>query len=523
VQTSLTSRVQSGVIWNTISVSSTYLSGLVRSIVVARLLLPEDFGLIGMALTVVAGLTALTTMGLDIPVIKTKFKSDEHLATHLDTIWTLDLIRRTIIAILLALLAYPTAKFYREVRLYEILLLFSLLPFIQGLQNIGLIMYRKQLNFRRIVWLELTSNFLSLATTIVLVFWTRSVWALVLSQLGVAVIGVVLSYLFHPFRPRLAFDREAVNLTVSVGKYAIVLGTLGYIMQMADNVLIGRLFNAAVLGTYVIAYNLATLPIHGVVTVIGTVTFPAYAEISGGSDARNEAAEQIEPLPARMRMSSRPSSEDIKRLEQAFIRVFTVSLLLLALTTAVLMLLGNEIVALLYGSKWASAGTILRILSLLVFFRGCSVLISPLLVSIRGVAPDAKIKMVEAGIFLASLYPLTSNFGPQGAAWAGAIAFFVTMINRAYFATTLLPDIAHTIRRTILYSIIATAVGVVLGSLAVMKIESIAGRLLLGGSAIAFAVTSVMLFLLPQLRKEVWRLFTLVKRRTKASRGARWN
>ena len=72
---SLTSRVQSGVIWNTISVSSTYLSGLVRLIVVARLLLPEDFGLIGMALTVVTGLTALTTMGLDIPVIKTKFRA----------------------------------------------------------------------------------------------------------------------------------------------------------------------------------------------------------------------------------------------------------------------------------------------------------------------------------------------------------------------------------------------------------------------------------------------------------------
>ena len=250
-----------------------------------------------------------------------------------------------------------------------------------------------------------------------------SVWALVLSQLAVAVIGVVLSYLFHPFRPRLALDKEAVNLTVSVGKYAVVLGTLGYIMQMADNVLIGRLFNAAVLGTYVIAYNLATLPIHGVVTVIGTVTFPAYAEISGGSDSRRDAAEQIEPLPARLLMSARPSNEAIKRLEQAFIRVFTISLLLLALTTAVLMLLGNEIVLLLYGARWASAGTILRILSLLVFCRGCSVLISPLLLSIRGVAPDARIKMAEAAIFLASLYPLTSNFGAQGAAWAGAIAF----------------------------------------------------------------------------------------------------
>ncbi len=499
--------------------SATYLSGLVRSIVVARLLLPEDFGLIGMALTVVTGLNALTAIGLDIPVIRTKFKSDEDLATHLDTIWTVDLIRRTIIAIVLALLAYPAAKFYREVRLYEVLLLFSLLPFIQGLQNIGLLIHRKQLNFRRIVWLELTTNLLNLVTTIALVIWTRSVWALALSQLAAAVIGVVLSYAFHPFRPRLAFDKEAFGLMASVGKYAVLLGTLGYIMQMADNVLIGRLFNAAVLGTYVIAYNLATLPIHGILTVIGTVTFPAYAEISGGTTSVVDGGKQIEPL-TRELPSMRPAPEDIKRLEQAFVRVLAISSLLLALTTAVLMLLGDEIVILLYGAKWATAGTILRILSLLVFCRGYSVLISPLLVSIRGVAPDAKIKLLEVALFLALLYPLTSRFGAQGAAWAGAIAFFVTMVNRVYFATMLLPDIAKTIRRTILYSMVATAVGIALGTLAVMKIEKVAARLLLGGTLITLVVSMMMFMLLPTLRKEARQLFTLLKTRTKPSSGS---
>ncbi|HEV7473086.1 MAG TPA: oligosaccharide flippase family protein [Pyrinomonadaceae bacterium] len=512
MQTSLTSRVQSGVFWNTLSVSSTYLAGLIRSIVVARLLMPDDFGLIGMALTVVAGLNALTSIGVEIPVIKRKFKSDEELATHLNTIWTVDLIRRTILAILLALLAYPVAKFYREVRLYEILLLFSLLPLIQGLQNIGLLIYRKQLKFRRIVWLELTTNFLTVTTTIALVVWTRNVWALVLSQLAAAVIGVVLSYLFHPFRPRLAFDKDVFSLILSFGKYAVLLGTLGYIMQMADNILIGRLFNAAVLGTYVIAYNLATLPIHGLVSVIGSVTFPAYAEISSGANVI-EGSIPMTPWFGR-KLPTLPASKDSKRLEQAFVRVFAISSLVLALTTALLMLLGDEIVILLYGTKWAAAGTILRILSLLVFCRGCSVLVSPLLVSIRGIQPDAKVKLVEVGIFLALLYPLTSSFGALGAAWAGAIAFFVTMINRLYFAGTLLPGIAKTIRRTIFCSVMATATGVALGALAIVKIENITSRLLLGGSAIAIVVTGVLLLLLPELRTEGERLFATVKKRT---------
>ena len=492
--------------------SSTYLAGLVRSIVVARLLMPDDFGLIGMALTVVTGLSALTTIGLDISVIKTRFKSDEELSTHLDTIWTVDLLRRTILAILLAVLAYPAAKFYREARLYQILLLFSLLPFIQGLQNIGLLIYRKTINFRRIVWLELVTNFLTVVTTIALVFWTRNVWALVLSQLVAAAIGVVLSYIFHPYRPRLAFDKDAFGLALTFGKYAVLIGVLGYVMQMADNVLIGRLFSAAVLGTYVIAYNLAMLPIHGIATVIVNVTFPAYAEISSGSSTMDDSA-SVEPLLTQNVVTSAPSSAEITRLENAFVRVFTTSLLMLSLTTALLMLLGNEIVILLYGAKWAAAGSILRILSLLVFCRGCSVLISPLLLSIRGIAPDAKIKFMEAAIFLALLYPLTTRFGAVGAAWAGTIAFFITMVNRLYFASSLLPNISKTIRRILLCSVVATAAGIALSAPAIFSVENVAARLLVGGSMIAIGVTGVMLVLLPELRLELSRLFLAVKTR----------
>jgi len=481
VQTSLTSRVQSGVIWNAISVSSTYLAGLVRLIVVARLLAPADFGLIGMALTVVTGLNALTTIGLDISVIKTKFKSDEELSTHLDTLWTVDLIRRLILAILLAVVAYPASRFYREDSLYQILLLFSLLPFIQGFQNIGLLIYRKKINFRRIVWLELATNFFTAATTITLVVWTRNVWALVLSQLVSAVIAVVLSYVFHPYRPRLAFDKDAFSLALTFGKYAVLIGVLGYVMQMADNILLGRLYSAAVLGTYVIAYNLAVLPLHGISTVIVSVTFPAYAEISAG---------------------------EVKRLERAFVRVFATSSTLLALTTALLLLLGEEIVVVLYGTKWATAGTILRILALFVFCKGHATLVSPLVISMRGLAPDAKIKLLEAAIFLALLYPLTSRYGAVGAASAGAVAFFITMINRLLVASSLLPNISKTLLRTVLSSAVACALGIALGALAIPRVEGVLGRLLLGGAAIAIVVSGVMLVLSPHLRTELVRLFS---------------
>ena len=67
----------------------------------ARLLLADDFGLFGMALTVVTGLGAITNIGIDISVINTQFKNDEELSRHLDTIWTVDLTRRLFLATLM--------------------------------------------------------------------------------------------------------------------------------------------------------------------------------------------------------------------------------------------------------------------------------------------------------------------------------------------------------------------------------------------------------------------------------------
>ena len=512
MQTSLTSRVQSGILWNAISVSSTYLLGLIRSVIVARLLLAEDFGLFGMALTVVAGLGALTNIGIDISVINTKFSNDEELSRHLDTIWTVDLIRRLILALLMLALARPAARFYGEARVFELLLVLSLLPLLQGFQNIGLMIYRKGVNFRKIVWLELSTNLLTAVATIMLVLWTRNVWALVLSQLVAALIGVALSYLFHPYRPRPRLDKHSLRLALNFGKYAFLLGVLGYVMMMADNILLGRLYSAAILGTYVIAYNLAVLPLHGVATAIVNVTFPAYAEISSGNLTIGEDVASGSPTVREGNAGTQPLltrgvPPESGRLERAFTRVFAMSSTLLALTTALLLLLGDEIVVFLYGSKWAAAGTILRILAILVFCKGHAILVSPLVVSMRGIAPDAKIKLVEAAIFLALLYPLTSRYGAVGAASAGAIAFFVMMINRLRVAASLLPNISKILLRTVLSAGVGCALGIAVAAFAIRTVASVHLRLLLGGVVIAVVVTGVMWILSAQMRAELVRLF----------------
>jgi O-antigen/teichoic acid export membrane protein len=319
-----------------------------------------------------------------------------------------------------------------------------------------------------------------------------------------------------------------------------VLGVLGYVMTMADNVLLGKLYSATILGTYVIAYNLAVLPLHGIGNAIVNVTFPAYAEITGGSvtDRYNgsptdgedgsptvregSAQTKNEPLLTRglPQQSGLPQGrghpqergvqplyvKDSKRLERAFVRVFAASSTLLTLTTATLLLLGDEIIIFLYGRKWIPAGTVLRILAVLVFCKGHSILVSPLLVSMRGLAPDAKIKLFEAAVFLTALYPLTSRYGAIGAAWAGGIAFFVMLVNRLRVAASLLPNIAGVLVRIVFSAVVACALATALGTVAIGLVGRVTARLVLGGSVSAVVVAAVMLLLSPELRAELSRL-----------------
>src|SRR5882724_6630344 len=154
----LRKRVRSGVGWNASSFLVGQVIGLVRSIVIARLLVPEDFGLFGMALTLISGLTALTTIGLDQSILANKFTDRDDFRTHLNTVWSAELVRSLILALLVFACAYPLAWFYGQPQLHIIIPVLSLSVLIQGFQNIGLVILRKEISFARIFRYELATN-----------------------------------------------------------------------------------------------------------------------------------------------------------------------------------------------------------------------------------------------------------------------------------------------------------------------------------------------------------------------------
>lgn len=471
---SLAKRVRAGIGWNASSSLLGQIIGFVRSVVIARLLFPDEFGLFSMALTIVLGLNALTTIGLDQTILARQFKNDKEFTDHLNTVWSAELLRSFFLGLLVLASAYPLARFYGQPKLTSLMPILSLTMLIDGCRNIGLAILRKQISFARIFWYEVTTNITAAALTIVLVFLTRNVWALVLGQLISALLGMTLSYVFHPYRPRFAFEKTAFSHALNFGKFALVIAVASYVTTMADNVMVGRLLGPGALGNYALAYNLASFPIGVLVFALSKVTLPAFAELAASVPGR---------------------------IDRAFTKVFTISSLILISMLVPFFLLSGDIVKLLYGSKWTAAGPALRILALIIPLRGLMLIISSLFFGLNRPRAVATGKALEAVVFLALLYPLTRAFGLTGAAWAGVITYGVALINRLIVLRSVLPDLSAKLMRVSLSALAACGAGILIAAFGLSFLHSSLSRLVVGGLLATMVPALLLLLMRADLRK----------------------
>ena len=482
---SLTERTLSGARWMTSSTVAGRVIGFARAIILARLLVPDDFGVFSMAITVVGAFEALTRLGLEQSVISSRYSNSAALSTHLDTAWTVEIIKRIAMAVVLTLAAPYSARFYGVDELRVVLPVLGAVLVIQGLQNIGLFILRRQLRFKRIIWHEsITLSITALASILLALFVRRDVWALVWGELIGAVAGVFASYALFPRRPRFALARNALNRIFGFGKHAFVIGVAAYITTTADNIVVGRVLGAAALGAYALAYNVISMSSIAVADVFNKVTLPAYAELQ----------------------AERP-----EQTARAFAKVFAWSAAVLAVITAMLWVCAEELVAVMYGERWAVAGTALKILSILGFVRGLVLVASSLLLGTDRPELVARGKLFEGALFLAIIYPLVSLLGVTGAAWTGVIIYSLALVMRLRLLDVAVPETARTAGTLVLKAIACGLCGIGLGTLATFAFASVSGvhlRLLVGATASVVGAAIPCWLLMKDLHYAKRRLFT---------------
>lgn len=246
---------------------------MLSTVLLARLLVPGDFGLVAVATTMLAIVTSVSDLSLSSALVR-------HAAptrTHFDAAWTLNAVRGLALGALFAAAGGITAKLYDDPRLVDVMAALGVSIFLGGLTNPRSIMLQRDLIFWQEFVLNVSQKLAGVVVSIVIAYYYRTYWALVIGTLVTQAANVLVSYTILPFRPRVSFAHMRELLSFSLWLTAgQIVNTLNW---RFDQLLVGKGLGIAALGHYSVGGNLAQLPTRETTAPLTKVIFPGFASI----------------------------------------------------------------------------------------------------------------------------------------------------------------------------------------------------------------------------------------------------
>jgi lipopolysaccharide exporter len=311
-------------------------TGLISTLILARLLTPADFGIVAMAMLVVGMLEVLSRTGQDMALIRLTAPTRE----HYDTAWTISIAIGIVLAVLIFAVAPLTTAYFHEPRAVWVIRCLALRTLLAGFENIGVVDFRRELDFSRNFRYGLYQRLSVFVVTLVLALAWGNYWALVAGILTGSVASLWLSFWMHPFRPRLSTARMDDILSFSIWTLVKHVGL--YLAGKLDEFVVGGmggvpgLPGASVMGQYNVAADIASAPTDEIAGPMITALFPVMATI------------QHEPAAIR----------------ELYLRVLSWLAVICCATSVGVALIAHEMVAVLLGNQWLAIAPLLAWLSL---------------------------------------------------------------------------------------------------------------------------------------------------------------
>ncbi|MEG4209040.1 oligosaccharide flippase family protein [Microcoleus sp. S13_B4] len=262
-----------GAAWTIASYGSSQIIRFGSNLILTRLLLPELFGLVGLAYVFITGVHLFTDIGLGPSIIQNKRGDDPK---FLNTAWTMQLLRSLFVWLCLMLITWPVAKFYEEPRLLWLLPCISINTLIGGFKSTSVSTLERKMSVKQVVLFELGIQIFSTTVMIVWAFFNPSIWAIIVGGFASSFVEVVWSHFLIPGKSnRFAWDKEAAKEIFSYGKWIFVSTALFFLCSQADRLILGKIFTLTMLGIYGIAFTLGDMPRQVIIAISGRVIFPS--------------------------------------------------------------------------------------------------------------------------------------------------------------------------------------------------------------------------------------------------------
>lgn len=249
------------------------LVGIFSTLILARLLMPEDFGIIALASAAFTLADVALATGYSLLLVRRETVDRD----VYDTAWTMNLIRCGALAAITVATAPLQAWAFGEPRIEPVLMVVAATTLLDGFSSIGMARLQRELRFGPAFRLQITQRLLSFVITVVLAVVLGNYWALVLGNLAAKMVGVPYSYILAPHRPRLCLSHWREFLGFS--KWLFALNVCTATDGLVPNLLLGSLRGVGATGRYAVAYQLGAAPVSEIAAPVRQPLYAGYANV----------------------------------------------------------------------------------------------------------------------------------------------------------------------------------------------------------------------------------------------------
>jgi O-antigen/teichoic acid export membrane protein len=390
---SLKKQAVNSIKWTTISASINSIIQIIQLFILARLLGPEDFGLMAIVMVVIGFSQIFIDMGISNAIIyKQEIKNDQ-----LSSLFWLNIFIGILFLGLLMLLSPIISRFYENYKLILLINIVAITFLVKPLGQQFMVLLQKNLFFNSIAKTEIISRLISFSVVIGLAYKDYGVFSLAIGAVVFSVFSSI-GYVFYGLKihkPTLYLKISDIKEFVSFGLYQLGEKVLNYFSSQFDVILIGKLLGVEVLGIYNIAKDLVIKPSMVINPIITRVTFPVMSKIN----------------------------TDINKLKSIFLKIINYLTYINSVIYFLIASLAKPIVLILFGQDWIGAVPIIQILSITYLLRSISNPAGSLLLS-RGKANIAF--YWKLAIFF--LYPFFVIIGSLGGVVGVALGMLILQI-----------------------------------------------------------------------------------------------
>jgi O-antigen/teichoic acid export membrane protein len=368
------------------------------TIFVVRLLSPEDYGLMGMAMLFIGFLFLFNEMGLGAAIVQ---KPDLSSSEIPDLRWVIFAINAALFALLLAL-APAVAAYFGEPRLVPIVRALSAVFLMNGVGIPSASILQREMAFKEKGAAEVAGNLVGGMTTLGLAVVGYGVWSLVLGHLALRFVTSVLYCVYRPPIFSRTFSQSNVALFMTFGAHVAASRLLWYVSSSADVLIVGRLLGPAQLGYYSLAFQFSSMPLEKFVTILNEIAFPSFSSV------QNEA----------------------ERLQRHFLKLVNFVALVTFPMFIGILLVADSAVELLLGARWLPVVFPLKVLCLVACVRAIETINAP--VAMAKGQPRVVVfnTLIAAVVLPASFYVGALYAGINGVAMAWLVTrpFLFTIV-----------------------------------------------------------------------------------------------